>query len=362
MTEDVPAVGVEDAACGGRGGHGQMAGKKLRLRWAAACADCGASLAPGDQAWWFHLDNVGRCVTCVERDVPAPQPGVSVAAAPSEVTAQRNGPTPKERAPSAQPERSAGASAQTEYERRRGKDRARIRQNLPRLLLVVVAAPFMGYLFVRIGAELVDTQFRSIASSAVDGGVETQRMFDRGLVHLVGLCVAFSFTLSAARLAFGARHSTEAWRIGAEGERLTARALLKLPSSYRVLHDRPTPRSKANIDHVVIGPTGVFTVETKNYKNGVKIKGGRVYGSGRNLTGVVEQARRQAVTVAAETGATVTPIVCVHGGGVTVEGWFQKPMVNGVRFCSGRRLTKTIAGYPASLSDDVIEQLERRLA
>ena len=255
--------------------------------------------------------------------------------------------------------RSAGASAQAEYERRRTNDKARIRENLPLRLLFVVASPLVGYFGVRIAAIIVDGQFRSVTSSTT-GGTDTGPMFDAGLVHMVGLCAAFALTLSAARLAFGARQSTEAWRIGAEGERLTARTLQNLPASYRVLHDLPMPRSKANIDHVVVGPTGVFTVETKNYKNGVKIKRGRVYSSGRKLPGVVDQARRQASAVAAKTGATVTPIVCVHGG-VTVEGMFQKPVVDGVRFCCGRRLAKTVAGHPTQLDDEAIDQHIRRL-
>ena len=224
----------------------------------------------------------------------------------------------------------------------------------------MVASPLVGYFGVRIAAVIVDGQYRSVASSTT-GGTDTGPMFDTGLVHMVGLCAAFALTISAARLAFGARQSTEAWRIGAEGERLTARTLQKLPASYRVLHDLPMPRSKANIDHVVIGPTGVFSVETKNYKNGVKIKGGRVYGSGRNLSGVVDQARRQASAVSAKTGATVTPIVCVHGGAVTVEGLFQKPVVDGVRFCSGRRLAKTIASRHQLLSVDEVAAIAQRL-
>ncbi len=365
-------------------------GKKLRLRWAATCAGCGAALVPGDQAWWFHLEDIGRCMTCMEPPTLEARPAAVVAATRHRRTSspppprrrrlhadpagastpghrrlrrrcQTASPVPPVQADSSKaPVRSAGASAQAEYERRRSNDRARIRQNLPQLLPVVVAAPFVGYFGVRIGAVVVDGQFRSLASSAA-GGADTGPMFDAGLVNLVGLCAAFAFTLSAARLAFGSRQSTEAWRIGAEGERLTGRALQKLPAPYRVFHDLPMPRSKANIDHVVIGPTGVFTVETKNYKNGVKIKGGRVYGSGRSLSGVVGQARRQAAAMAAKTGATVTPIVCVHGGGVTVEGLFQKPVVDGVRFCSGRRLTKTIADYPARLDDQAIDQLVRRL-
>ncbi len=32
-----------------------------------------------------------------------------------------------------------------------------------------------------------------------------------------------------------------------------------------VLHDRRIPGSKANIDHIVVGPAGVFAIDTKRY-------------------------------------------------------------------------------------------------
>jgi len=230
------------------------------------------------------------------------------------------------------------------------------------LLLMVIAAPFVGYFASQIGVDILDRLFSSMASSATDGGVGAHTMFDSALAHQVGLVAGLAVTIAALKTAFAPRQSTEAWRVGAQGERLTGRALEKLPPSYRVLHDLPMPRSKANIDHVVVGPTGVFTVETKNYKNAVTIKGGRAYSAGRRLDGVVQQALRQATAVADRTGATVTPIVCVHGAGVRLDGWFQKPAVGGVRFCSGGRLRKTIARYPFDLDDDTVQEVAHRLS
>lgn len=226
---------------------------------------------------------------------------------------------------------------------------------------MVIAAPFVGYFAAQISLDVLDRLFRSMASSATDGGVDIESMFDGALAHQVGVLAGLALTVSALKIAFAPRQSTEAWRVGAQGERLTGRALEKLPGSYRVLHDLPMPRSNANIDHVVVGPTGVFTVETKNYRNVVTIKGGRAYSAGRRLDGVVQQARRQAAAVADRTGATVTPIVCVHGAGVRLDGLFQKPVVEGVRFCSGGRLRKTIAKSPVDLDDDTVQEVTQRL-
>ncbi|WP_293167360.1 nuclease-related domain-containing protein [Microcella sp.] len=33
--------------------------------------------------------------------------------------------------------------------------------------------------------------------------------------------------------------------------------------SIRVMHDRRIPRSKANIDHIVVTPGGVWVIDTK---------------------------------------------------------------------------------------------------
>ena len=35
--------------------------------------------------------------------------------------------------------------------------------------------------------------------------------------------------------------------------------------SIRVMHDRRIPRSKANIDHIVVTPGGVWVIDTKRY-------------------------------------------------------------------------------------------------
>ncbi|MGD9795825.1 MAG: nuclease-related domain-containing protein, partial [Acidimicrobiia bacterium] len=53
------------------------------------------------------------------------------------------------------------------------------------------------------------------------------------------------------------------WERGAEGEAQTAARLVWLPPGFVALHDLRIPGSKANIDHVVIGPTGVWVIDSK---------------------------------------------------------------------------------------------------
>jgi len=55
------------------------------------------------------------------------------------------------------------------------------------------------------------------------------------------------------------------WYRGALGEIEVARILSRLDHQWRVLHAVPVGSGGADIDHVVIGPAGVFTINTKNH-------------------------------------------------------------------------------------------------
>lgn len=57
------------------------------------------------------------------------------------------------------------------------------------------------------------------------------------------------------------------WLTGAEGEEATAAELSRLPSAWTVLHDITVGSRGANLDHVVIGPAGVFVINTKHRPN-----------------------------------------------------------------------------------------------
>lgn len=76
--------------------------------------------------------------------------------------------------------------------------------------------------------------------------------------------------------AYGARvfnvHTQErAWRVGADGEEVIGTRLEKLVSKgWFVLHSVPVGSRGSDIDHIVIGPGGVFTVNSKNHP-GAKI-------------------------------------------------------------------------------------------
>lgn len=232
----------------------------------------------------------------------------------------------------------AGESAQREYERRRERDAVRRRSNLWTRIAVTVATPFVAYAAVRLALPWVlDSLLTSIAESGEAGPPDP---VDRNLFHLAGLVIALGSTSTVLRELWGRRQSTEAWGTGARGEAATGRVLEGLPGEFIVKHDLRMPGSRANIDHVVIGPTGVFTIETKNFKDGVRIAGGRVTRSGRKADQIVDQAKGQAESIGQRLGLQARPIVVVHGG--VQLGWFSSPVVDGVRFCSLRYLVKVL--------------------
>ena len=77
----------------------------------------------------------------------------------------------------------------------------------------------------------------------------------------------------AARL-LGLRTAATSWDVGARGERIMGRRLERLRAcGWEVLHSIPLA-SGADIDHLVIGPGGVFTINTKHHA-GARVSVGR---------------------------------------------------------------------------------------
>jgi hypothetical protein len=72
------------------------------------------------------------------------------------------------------------------------------------------------------------------------------------------------------------------FRKGAVGEELVGAALERFPEEFRVINDLTTPYG--NVDHVVVGPTGVFLLDTKNWRGVVSAdKTGELLCNGKQL-------------------------------------------------------------------------------
>jgi hypothetical protein len=95
--------------------------------------------------------------------------------------------------------------------------------------------------------------------------------------------------------------------------------LAALPPEWTVFHDVHWPgRSKANIDHVVIGPAGVFVIDSKNWSGSITALEGVLRRNGYSRDVAVGGARAAAEAVAGlvpslSRGAFV-PVLCFAVG------------------------------------------------
>ncbi|MFD0887865.1 nuclease-related domain-containing protein, partial [Streptosporangium algeriense] len=153
------------------------------------------------------------------------------------------------------------------------------------------------------------------------------------------------------------------WRKGAIGERRTARLLRPLERrGYTVLHDRALPHGRANVDHLVIGATGVFVVDSKNWAKERRLtRRGRYVRVGRSsgdqlVRAVVYERQAVAAALAQSLGrpVEVTPVLAIHG---TRMPLLRVTKVEGVPLLQAPQVRGWIGRQPARLSAAEVAQL-----
>jgi hypothetical protein len=149
-----------------------------------------------------------------------------------------------------------------------------------------------------------------------------------------------------------------AWRRGAAGERRTARLLDPLErDGWAVLHDLALPGSRANLDHLAIGPGGVFVIDSKHYRGRLQLDpSGRLwhgrYPLAPALRAVSFEADQTAL-VLTDPDVVVVPVMAVHGAQVP----WGKMVVNGVPVVAARRLPSMLRQLPAVLGPERVAAL-----
>lgn len=167
--------------------------------------------------------------------------------------------------------------------------------------------------------------------------------------------------------------SIRAWGIGAAGEEQLGAALAEVPDLW-TLNDRRVKGSKANIDHILVAPAGVFVVDAKAYSGLVQVRdvGGffrrelRLYVGGRDRSKLADGLAWQVSAVRAALGHVdlpivprITPVLCFIG-----SQWprFRPPNeFEGVRLEDPGSL-RGLLGKPIELGPAETEQFARRLA
>jgi Nuclease-related domain len=162
---------------------------------------------------------------------------------------------------------------------------------------------------------------------------------------LLGLAVA---VLVGWRLRFRPSEQARSWQRGAEGERRTARLLDRLTrDGYVVFHDLAVPDSPANVDHLVIGPSGVFAIDSKQWTGSVHQGGdGLAWHNHYRLDRTLETLRWEAGIIGRLLRTRIHPLLCIHGaqvqsGGVHAQGVAIVPA----------HLLRSALGYDRVLSD-----------
>jgi hypothetical protein len=89
------------------------------------------------------------------------------------------------------------------------------------------------------------------------------------------------------------------WFIGKRGEEAVSQALKALSDDYALLNDLTIPDSRGNVDHLLIGPNGIFVIETKNYSGSVRCDGDRWFVGRRAVNSLSKQAKRNSMVIRA---------------------------------------------------------------
>lgn len=286
--------------------------KTMRLRHAGACRQCEQELPAGAVAVYERTTKTVRCVIC-PRSVASSSPA-SLASASLDPGTSVAEPLTADTTESVDVDAGqAGASARREHERRRARREAKTRAAHPRLGRVILALSS-------------DPQ------------------------------------------------STTAWATGAVGEeKLGARLNSLVSPMVRVLHDRRIPKTKANIDHIVVSAGGIYVVDAKRYKGRpqLRVEGGifrprveTLLVGRRNCTKLVDGVLKQVelVSIATHGDLSEVPVqgtLCfVEADWPLIGGSFS---TRGVEVLWPKKLATRVQ-QPGALTEQEIDRVYRSLA
>jgi hypothetical protein len=166
---------------------------------------------------------------------------------------------------------------------------------------------------------------------------------------------------SAAARLVGAKTDERAYRIGADGEEQTAVALKKLGPGWRVLHAVPVGDRGSDIDHVVIGPGGVFTINAKHRPQARVWVRGDTFKVNDFAEPYVRNSRHEAaraarlLSAAAGFDVEVRGVIVVLGAqSCSIE---QQPADGAVSVVRRKQLVAHLTGQPAVLGLPSVERV-----
>jgi hypothetical protein len=151
------------------------------------------------------------------------------------------------------------------------------------------------------------------------------------------------------------------WCVGYVGEETVAATLTALPSPWRVLHSVPTGNNGKDIDHVLVGPAGIFTMNTKHHPGGtVDVKEDAVF-LGPTFQPYLSKSRSEArgaqeVLDRLHLPGRVSAILCVVDARLRMK---QPPA--GVHVTDERQLVSWLLTQPALLAPAQVDHVFQAL-
>lgn len=183
--------------------------------------------------------------------------------------------------------------------------------------------------------------------------------FARGPSQLVAAAVLGAMLiLLYVMWALGGDAHSLSWVWGRMGEQQTEDVLEKLDGRWRVEHD--LPRARGNWDHVVVGPGGVFLLETKSYRATATVRDDTLYlgrfpfrGSGfRSAAAALSEALAPLVS----RRPWVQPVVVIWG-----EFPQRLHEEEGVTYVSGSAVLDWLCSREETLSDERRDEIATAL-
>lgn len=165
--------------------------------------------------------------------------------------------------------------------------------------------------------------------------------------------------LNLVARAFGVKTDERNWRVGTKGEVKVGRQLEKLGDGWHHIHAVPVGENGSDIDHVVIGPAGVFTLNTKCHPDAKAWVGERAVLINGHKTEYLRNSRyeadrsRRLLSDACGFHVPVTPVIVF----VDLDSFKVKQMPPDVYVTYRRQVVAWLRSLPHTLDTGTVEMI-----
>jgi hypothetical protein len=161
---------------------------------------------------------------------------------------------------------------------------------------------------------------------------------------------------------FPGRRAYSSWELGVLGEQLVAKELerlVELDSRWAFLNSIPVGKHKSDIDHLAVGPGGVFTVNAKHHHGGDVWVGEDAFNVNGSWKHYIDDSRKERgrasdlLAAAMGSDVAITGLVVVVG----VAKLTIKAQPADVRVLDASALVDFLLSQPAGLDADAVARV-----